>query len=112
MREHDSCEWDLTDTAVVKATPFTEELKIHDEESAEKCLETVKQTSLDSHAEEVSMGVAGRNNRKIGSGYSDANTTHSTLGDKNFVQNYFKVSSGQNRAFESSFSQLKIMIWN
>jgi hypothetical protein len=111
VREHDSCEWDLTDTAVVKATPFTEELKINDE-SAKKCPETVKQTWLDSHAEEVSMGVAGRNNRKIGSGYSDANTTHSTLGDKNFVQNYFKVSSGQNRAFESSFSQLKIMIWN
>lgn len=49
------------------------------------------------------MGVAGRNNRKIGSGYSDANTTHSTLGDKNFVQNYFKVSSGQNRALSPVF---------
>lgn len=104
MHEHDSCDCDSTDIAGIKATPFTEELNINGEESPEKCLETVKQKLLDSRVEEVSIGVAGRNNRKISSGYSDANTTHSTLGDKNFVQNYFKVSSGQNHSFEPSIS--------
>lgn len=105
LREHDSCDCDSTDIVVVKVTPFTEELKINEEESAEECLETVKQKSLDWRVEEVSVDVAARNNRKITSGYSHANATHSTLGDKNFVQNYFKVRSGPKHTFESSTFQ-------
>jgi hypothetical protein len=89
---------------VVQAAPFAEKLKKNEEESAEECLETVKQGLLGSRVEEVSEGVPERNNRKSITGHSDANTTHSTLGDKNFVQNYFKVSSGQNYACHSSVS--------
>ena len=79
--------------------PFTEELKQNEEKSAEECLNSVKQGLLESRVEEGSVGVTGRNNRKNISGHSDANTTHSTLGDENFVQNYFKVSIERYHAY-------------
>lgn len=67
------------------------------EESAGKCLDTVLPTSPEPRAEAVNVGVKGGNSRKPSVGFSMADTAHSTLGDKNFVQNYFKVSSSHNR---------------
>lgn len=107
VQEHDSYDCDPTDIVLVEA----EELKRNEEESAEECLEIVKQGLLESHVEEVSGSVAGRNIRKNNTGHLDASTSHSTLGDKNFVQNYFKVTSGRNHAYQTIISQSPTIVF-
>lgn len=83
---------------MVEAAFVTEDLNTITEESAGKGLNTVMQTSPDPRAEAVNVGFKGGSSTKPSVGFSMADTAHSTLGDKNFVANYFKVSSSQNRA--------------
>uniref|UniRef100_A0A7I4CIB7 DNA repair protein REV1 n=1 Tax=Physcomitrium patens TaxID=3218 RepID=A0A7I4CIB7_PHYPA len=64
------------------------------EVKADECSETENQGVLESHGKKDSVAIVDRSKRNTGAGYSDAAAaaTHSTLGDDNFVQNYFKSS--------------------
>lgn len=61
---------------------------------ADECSETENQGVLESHGKKDSVAIVDRSKRNTGAGYSDAAAaaTHSTLGDDNFVQNYFKAN--------------------
>lgn len=85
--QHDADE--TVDGEAGKEFPMRGELDNCDEEYVERRVKSPGREELEKHGED-NLGIAGRSKREP-SGYSTR--THSTLGDKNFVQNYFKASS-------------------
>lgn len=71
--------------------PSNEKLNKHAEENPAEHLKASMKEDLGKDSKEFRVDVIGGVNKKRQSD-ADAARIHSTLGDKNFVQNYYKVS--------------------